>query len=122
MDLRLSMCLVIGTALKIIGTTLKIIGTFRSPPIFFFVFLHARDPAWRPTHAAAKTPRGRRKNYRNHPENYRNNASSYRNIIFLYRCKGLGRKPYDPVSMLKAQLLRHLLRVPGSLIFKIPFG
>jgi len=32
----------------------------------------------------------------------------------LYHRVGPGRKPYDPVSMLKAQLLKHLLRVPSD--------
>jgi len=32
----------------------------------------------------------------------------------LYHEAGPGRKPYDPVSMLKAQLLKHLLRVPSD--------
>jgi transposase len=32
----------------------------------------------------------------------------------LYHGAGAGRKPYDPVSMLKAQLLKHLLRVPSD--------
>jgi len=32
----------------------------------------------------------------------------------LYHEAGSGRKPYDPVSMLKAQLLKHLLRVPSD--------
>lgn len=32
----------------------------------------------------------------------------------LYHPAGAGRKPYPPVSMLKAQLLKHLLRVPSD--------
>jgi transposase len=32
----------------------------------------------------------------------------------LYNQEGAGRKPYDPVSMLKAQLLKHLRRVPSD--------
>jgi transposase len=32
----------------------------------------------------------------------------------LYRQEGLGRKPYNPVSVLKAQLLKHLLRIPSD--------
>jgi transposase len=32
----------------------------------------------------------------------------------FYNGEGAGRKPYDPVSMLKAQLLKHLLRVPSD--------
>jgi len=32
----------------------------------------------------------------------------------LYHREGAGRKPYDPVSMLKAQLLKHLRRVPSD--------
>jgi len=32
----------------------------------------------------------------------------------LYHRDGLGRKPYNPVSMLKAQLLKYLLRVPSD--------
>jgi len=34
--------------------------------------------------------------------------------VSLYHGAGQGRKPYDPVSMLKAQLLKHLLRVPSD--------
>jgi len=30
----------------------------------------------------------------------------------FYNKKGLGRKPYNPMSMLKAQLLKHLPRIP----------
>jgi len=32
----------------------------------------------------------------------------------LYQGEGAGRKPYDPACMLKAQLLKHLLRVPSD--------
>jgi transposase len=32
----------------------------------------------------------------------------------LYHREGAGRKPYNPVSMLKAQLLKHLRRVPSD--------
>ena len=32
----------------------------------------------------------------------------------LYHKEGVGRKPYNPVSMLKAQLLKHLWRVPSD--------
>jgi len=32
----------------------------------------------------------------------------------LYHTEGAGRKPYDPVSMLKAQLLKYLRRVPSD--------
>jgi len=32
----------------------------------------------------------------------------------LYHGEGAGRKPYDPASMLKAQLLKHLLRIPSD--------
>jgi len=35
-------------------------------------------------------------------------------LTSLYHGVGPGRKPYDPVSMLKAQLLKHLLRVPSD--------
>jgi transposase len=43
------------------------------------------------------------------------NLGSIRGFLMsLYHGAGLGRKPYDPVSMLKAQLLKHLLRVPSD--------
>jgi len=43
------------------------------------------------------------------------NLGSIRGFLMsLYHRAGPGRKPYDPVSMLKAQLLRHLLRVPSD--------
>ena len=32
----------------------------------------------------------------------------------LYHRKGPGRRPYNPLSMLKAQLLKHLLRIPSD--------
>jgi len=32
----------------------------------------------------------------------------------LYHRKGPGRKPYNPLSILKAQLLKHLLRIPSD--------
>jgi len=35
-------------------------------------------------------------------------------LMSLYHEAGAGRKPYPPVSMLKAQLLKHLLRVPSD--------
>ena len=35
-------------------------------------------------------------------------------LMSLYHRAGPGRKPYDPISMLKAQLLKHLLRVPSD--------
>ena len=35
-------------------------------------------------------------------------------LTSLYHREGRGRKPYDAVSMLKAQLLKHLLRVPSD--------
>ena len=43
------------------------------------------------------------------------NLGSIRGFLMsLYNEDGPGRKPYDPVSMLKAQLLKHLLRVPSD--------
>ena len=43
------------------------------------------------------------------------NLGSIRGFLTsLYHGAGPGRKPYDPVSMLKAQLLKHLLRVPSD--------
>ena len=43
------------------------------------------------------------------------NLGSIRGFLMsLYHRAGPGRKPYDPVSMLKAQLLKHLLRVPSD--------
>ena len=43
------------------------------------------------------------------------NVGSIRGFLTsLYHRAGSGRKPYDPVSMLKAQLLKHLLRVPSD--------
>jgi transposase len=35
-------------------------------------------------------------------------------LMPFYHGEGAGRKPYDPVSMLRAQLLKHLLRVPSD--------
>jgi len=35
-------------------------------------------------------------------------------LTSLYHREGAGRKPYNPVSMLKAQLLKHLWRVPSD--------
>jgi len=35
-------------------------------------------------------------------------------LMSFYHRDGLGRKPYNPVSMLKAQLLKYLLRVPSD--------
>ena len=37
-----------------------------------------------------------------------------RQLRDLYHRKGPGRKPYNPISMLKAQLLKHLLRIPSD--------
>ena len=38
----------------------------------------------------------------------------HRFLMSLYHGEGAGRKPYPPVSMLKAQLLKHLLRIPSD--------
>jgi transposase len=35
-------------------------------------------------------------------------------LMRLYHGVGRGRKPYDPVQVLKAQLLKHLFRVPSD--------
>ena len=35
-------------------------------------------------------------------------------LASLYHGEGAGRKPYNPVSLLKAQVLKHLLRVPSD--------
>jgi len=35
-------------------------------------------------------------------------------LTSLYHSEGAGRKPYDPVSMLKAQILKYLRRVPSD--------
>jgi len=35
-------------------------------------------------------------------------------LMSLYHGEGAGRKPYPPVSMLKAQLLKHLQRIPSD--------
>jgi hypothetical protein len=43
------------------------------------------------------------------------NLGSIRGFLMsLYHGVGRGRKPYDAVFMLKAQLLKHLLRVPSD--------
>ena len=42
------------------------------------------------------------------------NLGSIRSFLTSLYHKGAGRKPYDPVSMLKAQLLKCLLRVPSD--------
>ena len=43
-----------------------------------------------------------------------NLGSIRRFLMSLYHTAGPGRKPYPPLSMLKAQLLKHLLRVPSD--------
>ena len=43
-----------------------------------------------------------------------NHRSLRRLLRGLYHRKGPGRKPYNPLSMLKAQLLNHLLRIPSD--------
>ena len=43
-----------------------------------------------------------------------NLGSVRRFLMALYHRVGPGRRPYPPVSMLKAQLLKHLLRVPSD--------
>ena len=43
-----------------------------------------------------------------------NSRSLRRLLIGLYHRKGPGRKPYSPLSMFKAQLLKHLLRIPSD--------
>jgi len=43
-----------------------------------------------------------------------NLSSVQKFLTSLYHGSGRGRKPYNPVSMLKAQLLKHLLRVPSD--------
>ena len=35
-------------------------------------------------------------------------------LVALYHSEGAGRKPYDPVSMLRAQLLKYLRRIPSD--------
>ena len=35
-------------------------------------------------------------------------------LMSLYHGKGSGRKPYSPVSMLKAQVLKYLRRIPSD--------
>jgi transposase len=43
------------------------------------------------------------------------NLRSLRRLLrALYHRKGPGRKPYNPLSMLKAQLLKYLLRIPSD--------
>lgn len=43
------------------------------------------------------------------------NLDSIRGFLTsLYHREGAGRRPYDPVSVLKAQLLKHLLRIPSD--------
>jgi len=43
------------------------------------------------------------------------NTRPIRNMLRdLYHQKGPGRKPYNPQSMLKAQFLKHLLRIPSD--------
>jgi transposase len=43
------------------------------------------------------------------------NARPLRRLLRgLYHRKGPGRKPYNPSSMLKAQLLKHMLRIPSD--------
>jgi len=43
-----------------------------------------------------------------------NLGSIRRFLMSLYHTAGPGRKPYPPLSMLKTQLLKHLLRVPSD--------
>ena len=43
-----------------------------------------------------------------------NLGSIRRFLTSLYHRKGAGRKPYNPVSMLKAQLLKYLRRIPSD--------
>ena len=43
-----------------------------------------------------------------------NLGSTHGFLTSLYHGKGAGRKPYDPACMLKAQLLKHLLRIPSD--------
>ena len=43
-----------------------------------------------------------------------NLGSIRRFLMSLYHTAGPGRKPYPPLSMLKAQLLKHLFRVPSD--------
>ena len=43
-----------------------------------------------------------------------NNKHIRRLLKALYHRKGRGRKPYNPLSMLKAQILKHLLRIPSD--------
>jgi len=43
-----------------------------------------------------------------------NTTHTRRFLKGLYHTKGPGRKPYNPLNMLKAQLLKHLLRIPSD--------
>jgi len=43
-----------------------------------------------------------------------NTTHTRRFLKGLYHKKGPGRKPYNPLNMLKAQLLKHLLRIPSD--------
>jgi transposase len=43
-----------------------------------------------------------------------NHRSIRRLLRGLYHRKGPGRKPYNPLSVLKSQLLKHLLRIPSD--------
>ena len=43
-----------------------------------------------------------------------NTTHTHRFLKGLYHTKGPGRKPYNPLNMLKAQLLKHLLRIPSD--------
>jgi transposase len=43
-----------------------------------------------------------------------NTTHTRRLLKGLYHKKGPGRKPYNPLNMLKAQLLKHLLRIPSD--------
>jgi len=43
-----------------------------------------------------------------------NSGHSRRLLRGLYHSKGPGRKPYNPLSILKAQLLKYLLRIPSD--------
>ncbi len=43
-----------------------------------------------------------------------NTTHTRRLLKGFYHKKGPGRKPYNPLAMLKAQLLKHLLRIPSD--------
>jgi transposase len=43
-----------------------------------------------------------------------NSRPLHRMLRSLYHQRGPGRRPYNPLSMLKAQLLKHLLRIPSD--------